>query len=205
MAHSLQLKVPENAEKILLHACCAPCSSAIVEALLNAGVEPVVFYFNPNIFPKEEYDKRKSELTRFCEKLNLRIVDSDYLHGDWIQKIKGMENEPERGIRCLSCFKMRLLETAKTAFSLGIKVFATTLASSRYKDLKQIEAAGLFAESKVEGTKFWSRNWRANGLWGRRNELLKEYNFYNQTYCGCEFSMRDKNLKKFPNKNIVEP
>ena len=101
-----------------------------------------------------------------------------------------MEQEPERGARCEQCFRMRLEATARKAVELGINVFTTTLASSRWKRLDQIERAGTAAEAAVPGSYFWARNWRKGGLQERRNQLLKEFGFYNQLYCGCEFSMR---------------
>jgi predicted adenine nucleotide alpha hydrolase (AANH) superfamily ATPase len=103
-----------------------------------------------------------------------------------------MEHEPERGQRCERCFTLRLTAAARKAQQLGIQHFATTLASSRWKSLEQIERAGLAAEKTVPGTAFWAQNWRKGGLQERRNQLLKEYAFYNQQYCGCEFSMSAK-------------
>ncbi len=175
---------------VLLHCCCAPCSSAILEWMLQNDVRPTLFYCNPNIFPEEEYLIRKNELTRYAKKLGLEVIDDDYNHQEWLGKVCGLEDEPERGHRCLLCFKMRLLRTAQIAKERGIEQFTTTLASSRWKSLEQIEEAGTWAASQVEGTTFWARNWRKGGLQQRRNELLHENAFYNQQYCGCEFSMR---------------
>lgn len=174
--------------KVLLHCCCAPCSSAILEWMLANDVQPVIYYSNPNIFPKEEYDIRKNEITKYAQKLGLTIIDDDYDHENWLQYVKGMENEPERGARCLQCFKLRLLRTAKKCEELGIESFTTTLASSRWKSLNQINEAGRWAASQVNGVTFDERNWRKGGLQERRNQLLKENGFYNQLYCGCEFS-----------------
>ena len=181
--------VPEGLHRVVLHACCAPCSSAIVEWLVAHDIEPTIFYFNPNIYPLEEYIRRKDESKRHAEQLCIRWIDGDYNHEDWRCGISGLESEPERGARCERCFSLRLLETAKRAKSLGIRHFATTLASSRWKSLTQIEQAGQWAAAQVEGTEFWAQNWRKGGLQERRNQLLREYNFYNQQYCGCEFSM----------------
>ena len=183
---------PADCDRLLLHACCAPCSSAIVEWLLNHDVRPTIFYYNPNIFPREEYNIRKEESKRHAESLGLQWIDGDYDHDGWLQGVCGLEHEPERGRRCEQCFTLRLMETAKQARALGIRYFATTLASSRWKSLEQIERAGRMAEQSVDGQCFfWAQNWRKGGLQERRNELLKAYNFYNQQYCGCEFSMRD--------------
>ncbi len=177
-------------KSVLLHACCAPCSSAIVEWLLNNGYEPTIYYYNPNIYPLEEYNIRKAESQRHAENLGVRWIDDDWKHESWLESIRGMECEPERGARCARCFELRLLAAARKAVELGIGVFTTTLASSRWKRLDQIEAAGRAAEAAVPGSTFWARNWRKGGLQERRNELLRQYGFYNQLYCGCEFSMR---------------
>ena len=182
--------VPSDCERVLLHACCAPCSSAIVEWLLAHGVEPVIFYFNPNIYPREEYEIRKNESKRHADSLGLKWIDGDYDHQSWLGCVYGLEGEPERGHRCEQCFTLRLTAAAKMAKELDIKYFATTLASSRWKSLEQIERAGYAAEQQVEGVAFWAQNWRKGGLYERRNQLLKEYQFHNQQYCGCEFSMR---------------
>jgi hypothetical protein len=181
--------IPEGCQDVLLHACCAPCSSAIVEWLLANGVRPTIFYYNPNIFPLEEYEIRKNESKRHAESLGIRWIDGDYDHNEWRCGVEGLESEPERGRRCELCFRLRLVETARKAKELGIQYFATTLASSRWKSLEQIERAGIAAQKAVPGTVFWAQNWRKGGLQERRNQLLKEYNFYNQLYCGCEFSV----------------
>ena len=191
--------IPEGCTEVLLHACCAPCSSAIVEWLVQHGVRPTIFYYNPNIYPREEYDIRKNESKRHAESLGLQWIDGDYDHEEWRQGVCGLEGEPERGRRCEQCFTLRLVKTAQKAQELGIAYFATTLASSRWKSLEQIERAGHAAEEIINNTPqpstfsphFWAQNWRKGGLQERRNQLLKEYDFYNQQYCGCEFSMRN--------------
>lgn len=183
-------------QSLLLHTCCAPCSSAIIEWLLNKDIKPVLFYYNPNIYPLEEYEIRKNECTRFAKSLGLDIIDGDYNHEIWLHNIKGLEHEPERGKRCLACFKQRLFITAKFAFENKFERFATTLASSRWKDLEQISIAGKWAANQFENIEFWDKNWRKDGLSERRRILLKEYGFYNQQYCGCEFSNRNKTPKQ---------
>ena len=182
--------VPEGCREVLLHACCAPCSSAIVEWMLAHDVRPTIFYYNPNIFPLEEYEIRKNESKRHAESLGIRWIDGDYDHDHCLEGVCGLEGEPERGRRCEQCFTLRLKAAALEAKRLGIQYFATTLASSRWKSLEQIERAGRQAELAVEGTTFWAQNWRKGGLQERRNQLLREYDFYNQQYCGCEFSQR---------------
>ena len=181
--------IPEGLHEVLLHACCAPCSSAIVEWMLGHDIRPTIFYFNPNIFPREEYDIRKNESKRHADSLGIRWIDGDYDHEAWLEQVRGLEHEPERGSRCLQCFRVRLTATALQAQQLGLPYFATTLASSRWKNLEQINQAGMEAEKSV-GVYFWPQNWRKGGLQDRRNQLLRAYNFYNQQYCGCEFSFR---------------
>lgn len=181
---------PEGLSKVLLHACCAPCSSAIVEWLLANDIKPVIFYFNPNIYPLEEYEIRKRESQRHANSLGVEWIDGDYNHEQWLKAVAGLEGEPERGKRCGQCFLMRLTATARQAKRMGIDYFTTTLASSRWKSIEQIELAGRTAEELVGGTHFWAQNWRKGGLYERRRELLKAYGFYNQRYCGCEFSVR---------------
>ncbi len=191
---SFELIVPENANKVLLHTCCAPCSSAIIECLLQHDIRPTIYYCNPNIYPKEEYIIRRNECMRYAKSLGIDFVEADYNHEEWLNKIQGLEKEPERGKRCLECFKARLQDTAKYASEHDFQVITTTLASSRWKLLEQIETAGAYAVSSYDDVVWWEQNWRKGGLTERRAAIIKEYNFYNQQYCGCEFSM--ERLKK---------
>lgn len=188
--------IPESTEKLLLHACCAPCSSAIVEWMLANGLKPTIYYYNPNIFPVEEYIKRKDESKRHADNLGVEWIDGDYDHEQWVACVRGMENEPERGSRCECCFRIRLTAAAQMTRLLGMKVFTTTLASSRWKSIEQITKAGILAQDIVPGTIFWAQNWRKGGLYERRNQLLREFSFYNQQYCGCEYSLRQRELTK---------
>lgn len=187
-------------KEVLLHCCCAPCSSAIIEWMMANGTRPTLYFCNPNIYPEQEYLIRKQELLRYASQLSLRVIDDESMpswtswsayHASWLSAVRGMEDEPERGPRCLLCFKLRLLSAARMAQREGIKVFTTTLASSRWKSIVQIAEAGEWAAQQVGGgVMFDARNWRKGGLQQRRNELLRENGFYNQLYCGCEFSLR---------------
>jgi predicted adenine nucleotide alpha hydrolase (AANH) superfamily ATPase len=196
MKRKSEIQAPMGETTVLLHTCCAPCSGAIIEAMLQNGINPVIYYCNPNIYPHQEYEIRKNECTRYAQALGLEIVDADYDHENWLAAVKGLESEPERGGRCLKCFKLRLLSTAEYARSRGIKVITTTLASSRWKSLDQINEAGTWACTEINKIPaeteviWWDQNWRKNGLQERRLQILKEFDFYNQLYCGCEFSMR---------------
>jgi len=185
------LDVPGQTNRILLHSCCAPCSGAVVECMLENGLRPTVFYFNPNIYPQTEYEQRKAENIRYVESLKMPFVDGDYHHDEWKETVRGLENEPERGRRCLLCFKIRMKATAQYAAAHDFTVFATTLAASRWKDLKQITEAGHEAASFFLNLTFWAQNWRKGGLSERRNELISQHGFYNQTWCGCEYSIKN--------------
>lgn len=189
----LDLSVPGGASRVLLHCCCAPCCGAIVELLAAKGIEPVIFFSNSNITPLAEYEKRRAEVVRYAEKFGFEVVDDEYDHDEWLAAVKGLENEPERGARCLECFRFRLMRAARYAASRGLTVLTTTLASSRWKDLSQVDEAGLYAcaaTSRESGSEvlWWGQNWRKGGLQQRRGEIIREQAFYNQNYCGCEFS-----------------
>lgn len=177
---------------MLLHSCCAPCSAAILEWMVANGYTPVILFFNPNIWPKEEYLRRKNEIVRYADEVGVEIVDLDdgweSAHGQWRVVLEHLADEPERGKRCLECFKYRLAVVAEYASENGFDTFTTTLASSRWKSLDQIFEAGRYAESLYPNLTFWNKNWRKGGLYERRNQLAKQ--FYNQNYCGCEFSVR---------------
>lgn len=134
----MSLETPEAPSEVLLHSCCAPCSAAILEWMLDHGIKPTIFFYNPNIFPQKEYLIRKREIDRYAEKLGVRIIDGDYCHELWRISVLGLENEPERGKRCLACFSHRLLVTAECARKECITHYTTTLAGSRWKSLEQI-------------------------------------------------------------------
>ena len=226
----LKVEAPGGAKEILLHACCAPCSGAVLECLRDSGIRPVVFFSNSNIAPREEYDLRLAELRRYGAVMGVEVVEDEYAHEAWLEAVRGLEREPERGRRCEACFRFRLGRAAAYAQSRGLPVLATTLASSRWKDLDQVNAAGesacsgsselppetsgcagpfpsgdgplpltmprvarfpeAVAAPAQQAVRFWPQNWRKGGLQERRNEVIREQCFYNQTWCGCEFSKR---------------
>lgn len=192
----LTVTAPEGEKKVLLHTCCAPCSSAIIECLVRSGIVPTIYYCNPNIYPEEEYLIRKNECSRYAASLGLDMVDCDYDHLSWLEDVKGLESEPERGGRCLHCFRFRLDSAARYASEHGFRVLTTTLASSRWKSLDQINEAGAWAVSRYPGVIWWDQNWRKGGLQERRGRIIKEYGFYNQQYCGCEFSLRVRDAER---------
>ena len=196
MIPEVKLQAPLEVQQVLLHTCCAPCSSAIVECLVRNGITPVIFYSNDNIYPREEFDIREGECLRYARSLGLDVIEDEYDHERWLPLAAGLEDAPERGARCLACFRYRLLRAARYAADHGFKVLTTTLASSRWKSLEQINDAGRWACAQVDGVTWWDRNWRKDGLQERRNEIIKEMAFYNQTWCGCEFSLRNSGKKQ---------
>ena len=160
---SLPDGVSANEHSVLLHACCAPCSAAIVECMLRNGIRPTVYFSNSNIYPQQEFDIRKHELIRFLQQQDVPYVEDEYDHADWKKSIAGLENEPERGSRCSVCFQYRLHHAACYAQAHGFKWLTTTLASSRWKNIRQIDTAGMVAVSDCPDVKWWSQNWRKGG------------------------------------------
>lgn len=174
---------------LVVHSCCAPCSGAVLETLAREGEKPVVFFSNSNIHTKEEYDRRLSELKRYSAVFGFEVVEDEYDHQAWLEAVRGLEEEPERGKRCLECFRFRLGRAARWAEGNGASRLTTTLASSRWKSKQQVDEAGMDACGQT-GVEWWPRDWRKGGLQQRRSEIIREQGFYNQDYCGCEFSLR---------------
>lgn len=187
------LETPNNEKKILLHSCCAPCSGEVMEAMVASGLEITVFFYNPNIHPKKEYEMRKNENIRYCQELGIPFIDADYDVQNWFSRAKGMEREPERGVRCTMCFDMRFQRTALYAFENGFKVITSSLGISRWKNMDQINDCGIRAAENYDGVTYWTYNWRKDGGSKRMYDIAKEQNFYKQEYCGCIYSLRDTN------------
>ena len=194
-----KLDLPGDDNNLLLHSCCAPCAGEIMEAVAASDIKTTVYFYNPNIHPIEEYEIRKDENKKFCDKLGFEFIDADYDKDNWFKRIKGLENEPERGKRCTKCFDMRFERSALYAKENSFKVFATTLGISRWKDMNQINEAGLRAASRYDEVKYWDFNWRKEGGSSRMIEISKREHFYQQEYCGCVYSLRDTN--KWRRKN----
>ena len=200
-----KLEMPNKEKKLLLHSCCAPCAGEIMEAVAASGIETTIYFYNPNIHPKEEYEIRKDENIRFAEKLGFDFVDADYDKDNWFERVKGLEDEPERGERCTACFDMRFERTALYAHENNFKIFATTLGISRWKDLDQINNSGLKAAKRYNSLGFWDFNWRKQGGSSRMLEISKKEKFYKQEYCGCVYSLRDTNKwRKSRGREIIK-
>lgn len=192
----LRLPVPESAEKVLLHSCCAPCSGEVMEAMQAAGLAVTVYFYNPNIHPRKEYELRKQENIRFAEKMGAPFIDADYDTDNWFTRVKGLEWEPEKGRRCTACFDMRFERTALYAHESGFGLFTSCLGISRWKDMEQINDAGRRAAQRYPGLAYWDYNWRKGGGADRAIEVAKREEFYQQEYCGCIYSLRDTNKRR---------
>lgn len=190
---NFKVEPPSNATRVLLHSCCAPCAAPLMERIQASGVELEIYFYNPNIHPQKEYLLRKDENIRYAQKLGIRFTDADYDTGNWFNKTKGHENDPERGERCTLCFDMRFVKTAAYAKEKGFGVFTSSLGISRWKDFEQITAAGKRAAALHPDLQYWDLNWRKAGGSQRMIDLAKEEAFYQQQYCGCVYSLRDTN------------
>ena len=187
------LVLPNNANKLLLHSCCAPCSGEVMEALIASQIDFSIFFYNPNIHPIQEYEIRKQENIDFANQHQIPFIDADYDKDNWFERVKGLEWEPERGKRCTACFDMRFERTALYAHEHGFPVICSSLGISRWKDMNQINDSGTRAASRYPNLDYWTYNWRKNGGSARMYEIAKRENFYQQEYCGCVYSLRDTN------------
>lgn len=178
----------ENNKKILLHACCAICSGYPIENLREAGYEPVVYFYNPNIYPDAEYQKRLEAERTLCSHFGVELIEEEYTPEEFYTIAKGFENEPERGKRCDKCFELRLKKTIKKAEELGIDTITTSLVISPHKNFNKITATGvkLCENTPVE---YLGIDFKKKDGFLKTNRISKELNLYRQHYCGCKFSI----------------
>lgn len=193
-----QMQNIKEGTKILLHACCAPCSSACLERIAN-HFQVVIYYYNPNITKQEEYEKRLAELKRFVSiyktKFPIEVIPGEYEPLEFYKVSKGLEKEKERGKRCYECYKLRLKSTAEVASSLNIPFFATTLSLSPHKNVDWINEIGSNLNDQYQATYLYSDFKKQNG-YKRSIELSKEYNLYRQDYCGCIYSKIERDNRQ---------
>lgn len=175
-------------KKLLLHACCAPCSSYVIEYLKNYFDITVLFY-NPNIFPTTEYDLRLQEEIKLAKHFKVDYIEGEYCPQDFFNTVKGYEMEKEGGERCLKCFRLRLAFTAKKAKELGFDYFTTSLTISPLKNAQILNELGIEI-GEQEGVRFLASDFKKKGGYARSVELTKELGFYRQNYCGCIYSKR---------------
>ncbi len=192
-------KTLENVKKtgkkptLLLHVCCAPCSSYVLE-YLNKYFEITAFFYNPNISTESEYEHRAKELIRFINEKDfdnsIKTIISDYLPKEFYDIAKGLEDSKEGGLRCFKCYALRLEKSAQVAIENNFDYFTTTLSISPLKNSQKLNEIGKILEEKY-GIKYLYSDFKKNNGYKRSIELSKEYDLYRQNYCGCEFSKRE--------------
>ena len=189
-----EIKASAKRPKLLLHACCAPCSSYVLQ-YLSEFFDITLYFYNPNITPQEENDFRAEELRRLCREMPLprlpEIIIEDYEPEKFYEVVQGMENLAEGGARCAVCYRLRLEKTAEKAKELGVDYFTTTLTISPYKRAEWLNAIG-GELSEVYGVPYLFSDFKKKNGYKRSCELSKEYDLYRQDYCGCEFSKINK-------------
>lgn len=185
----------QNKRRLLLHSCCGPCSTSVIERL-QAIYDITVYYYNPNIEPKEEFNKRLK-----CQKdyirnylLDVKLIEGKWENDEFTNCISGLENEPEGGKRCEQCFWLRLEKTAKLAKDMGFDEFATTLSVSPHKNAELINQIGLSLEEKY-GIKYLVSDFKKQDGFLKSINLSKKYNLYRQNYCGCQYSNWNLHIK----------
>ncbi len=173
--------------RLVLVSCCAPCSAGAIEQLAQKQIDGVddfiVLFYNPNIFPESEYNKRMNEQIKYCEKCGVKYAVLEYDHDAWVDAIRGFETEPERGARCSLCFEYRFRRAVKFARENGYNAIASVLGVSRHKNQQQVDNA---AEKQCTDIIYKPIKWDE----GLRVQINRESDFYRQNYCGCEFSIR---------------
>lgn len=180
---------------LLLHSCCAPCSSYVLE-YLSRYFKITVFYYNPNIYPEEEFYKRRSEQERFISQLPTKnpisFIGTEHMSEEFYKAVKGLEHIREGGERCFACYRLRLEESAMAASDMGADYFTTTLSISPMKNAQKLNEIGGELEEKY-GVKYLFSDFKKRNGYKRSTELSREYGIYRQNYCGCVFSLRERN------------
>ena len=175
--------------KILLHACCGICSAYPVSFLKDAGYEVVVYFYNPNIYPDVEYQKRLEAEKILCENSGVELIVEEYNQEEFFDYVKGFETEPEKGLRCDKCFELRLMKTANKAKELGIENFTTSIVISPHKNFQKLSKIGEEIASKT-GLNFLAIDFKKKDGFLKTNKIANSLSLYRQNYCGCKFSMR---------------
>lgn len=182
-------KTDSSKKKILLHACCAICSGYPISLLQDMGYSVTVYFYNPNIFPESEYEKRLDAQKKLCEHFNCELIIGEYEQDVYYEFVKGLENEPEKGKRCDSCFTLRLTKTAQKAKELGIEEFTTSMVISPHKNFNKLTEIGqkIAEEKKLS---YLPINFRKQDGFLKTNQISKSLNLYRQNYCGCKFATK---------------
>lgn len=178
-----------GSNRILLHSCCAICSSYPVSYLKDAGYDVVVYFYNPNIYPTEEYSKRLEAQRTLCEHFQVELIEEIYEQNEFFEYTKGLENEPEKGLRCDKCFELRLNKTAQKAKELGIEKFTTSIVISPHKNFKKLAQIGEVIANK-HNLSFEAIDFKKKDGFLKTNQIANSLSLYRQNYCGCKFSLR---------------
>ena len=179
----------QKKDKIVLHACCGICSGYPVSSLIDAGYQVVVYFYNPNIYPAEEYQKRLDAERTLCKHFGCELIEAEYNPQEFYEVAKGLEKEPERGKRCDKCFELRLKKTAEFAKSRGIKTFTTSIVISPHKNFQKLSEIGQQIAKEYE-LEFLAIDFKKKDGFLKTNKISKDLGLYRQNYCGCKFSMR---------------
>ncbi len=176
-------------KKILLHACCGICSGYPISLLQDMGYSVTVYFYNPNIFPQEEYQKRLEAEKTLCSHFGCELMIGDYETDIYYEFVKGLENEPEKGARCDKCFELRLDKSAQKATELGIEEFTTSMVISPHKDYDKLSKIGAQVAMRYN-LNYLPLNFRKQDGFLKTNQISKSLNLYRQNYCGCKFAIR---------------
>ncbi len=179
----------KNNKKILLHACCAICSGYPIRYLRDNGYEPVVYFYNPNIYPQDEYQRRLEAQRQLCKHYDVELVEGEYEPDDFFNAAAGLEDEPERGLRCDKCFELRLKNTLKKAKELGIDTITTSIVISPHKNYSKITEIGTKL-CGAENINYLGIDFKKKDGFLKTNMISRELGLYRQNYCGCKFSIR---------------
>ncbi len=179
----------ESKNKIILHACCAICSGYPITLLKDMGYQVIVYFYNPNIYPSDEYERRLEAQKKLCKYLDCELIIGDFQPDEFYSYVQGLENEPEKGKRCNKCFELRLLKTAHLAKKMEIKEFTTSIVISPHKNFSIMSEIGKKI-AKDNDLIYRAIDFKKQDGFLKSNKLSKELNLYRQHYCGCEFSIR---------------
>ena len=179
----------QKKNKIVLHACCAICSGYPISYLKDLGYEVVVYFYNPNIYPQEEYQRRLEAERTLCKYFDVVLVEGEYEPNEYYDYVKGLESEPEKGSRCDKCFELRLYKTADFAKSIGVEEFTTSIVISPHKNFEKLSKIGEKI-SNESGINYLSIDFKKKDGFLKTNKISKELGLYRQNYCGCKFALR---------------
>lgn len=183
------MQVQNQENKLLLHACCAICSGYPISMLKDMGYSLVTYFYNPNIYPLEEYQKRLDAERTLCHSFDVELIEGEYDTEAFYECAKGLESEPEKGLRCDKCFELRLRKTAELAKKMNIPKFTTSMVISPHKDFKKLSAIGEKI-AKEYGLEYLAIDFKKKDGFLKTNKISKELALYRQNYCGCIFAMR---------------